>query len=104
MTEVVLMVSPLAPVPFELLHAPHPIDTRTALEQRGEGAYARAAFEVDGQPGGVVHFLVNSHATPNDKASAVLVWLTGVWMRFHGPVAFTGLDPTLTNALVRDLG
>ena len=97
-----LLVSPEGLL--EVLHSELDIDVRSYLEARGEGTYVALNIEVDGEPGGQVHFLADPTGEMNPRARDVLASLTGVHVILTGSVAFTGLSPERTVELVRDVG
>lgn len=78
-------------------------EVRDLLEQYSQGTFICLAFEVDGEPGGKVAYLVNPYEDPNERARRVLADLTGVHLVFTGTTAFIDLDAALVDAVVRDL-
>jgi hypothetical protein len=77
-------------------------DPRAVLEERDTGTYVAMNFEVDSNPGGVVHFLVREDAYENHRARRALADLCGAHVILTGDVAFTGLDAVTVTSLVHD--
>lgn len=90
---------------IDLLHGNDPIDVERMLGGYGaQGPYVSLAFEIDGEPGGRVCYMVGSIGDENPRARRALVWLCGVHLIVTGPTAFVDIDPALVSDLVRDLG
>lgn len=75
-------------------------DVRAVLEERDTGVYVALNFEVDGVPGGVVHFLAREDAYENHRARRALADLCGAHVILTGDVAFTGLDAVTITSLL----
>jgi hypothetical protein len=88
---------------IELLHSDLPINVEAVLKERSEGTYVALDFEVDGEPGGTVHFLTPDQGEPNFRARQAMIWLCNVHIVLDGNVGFTNVAPELVAAMVQDL-
>lgn len=80
-----------------VLHSELPIDGPAYLRAKSRmevGAVATFPINVDDKPECVLHFLVGTKDSPlpaNERARAILVYLTTLHMEITGPAIFIGL-------------
>lgn len=97
-----LVVNPIGLL--QLLYSDLPINAPDYLADTGDGPYVGLAITVDGDEGGMVHFLADDTAPLNPRARDVLARLTGVHVVLTGTVTFTGVPPERLVEFVREVG